>query len=334
MQPLTLAGPSSMDETRRVRTVRTPNSDDVDRAVKTVAAHLPVTPVVASPSLGEDVALKLETLQPTGSFKVRGGLCAVAKALEADRSCHVVAASAGNHGLGVAFAASRLGADATVVVPVNASEVKVAALMRFPVNLVRHGTSYDEAEAHAMSLADRGARYISPYNDPDVIAGQATVGVELLRQLPDLAMVVAPVGGGGLVSGLCIVLAASRGIEVLGVEVAESPTMQKALEAGHAVPLELPPTLADGLAGNLEPGSVTIELARRYLSGVVTVSEDEIEEAIRFLASEHGLIVEGSGAVVAAAFLKGRIQPKGKVAGVLTGRNIAPASFLEVLAKG
>ena len=172
--------------------------------------HLAATPVVPAPRLGRDVWLKLETLQPTGSFKVRGALVAVTAALARDRRAPIVTASAGNHGLGIAFAADRLGATATVVVPTNASEAKQEAIERFAVELVRHGTSYDEAEAHALALADAGAVYVSPYNDPDVIAGQGTIAIELLEQVPGLTTIVTPIGGGGLASGLGLAASTTR----------------------------------------------------------------------------------------------------------------------------
>ena len=148
--------------------------------------------------------LKLETLQPTGSFKVRGALVAVAAAVAEDPDRPVVTASAGNHGLGVAFAAQGSGLRAVVVIPENASEAKRAALERFDVEIVRHGMTYDEAEAHALALAAGGARFISAYNDPDVIAGQGTIALELFDQVPGLTTIIAPVGGGGLVAGLAL----------------------------------------------------------------------------------------------------------------------------------
>src|ERR1700688_5043087 len=185
-----------------VRPVKMPRADDVLRAAALVARHLRTTPVVASPALGADVVLKIETLQPTGSFKVRGAVVAVAAAAVEDTDRVVVAASAGNHGLGVAFAARAFGVRAVVVVPENASPAKQAALERFDVEIVRHGVTYDEAEAHALTLAAAGARFVSAYNDPDVIAGQGTIALELFDQVPGLTTIVAPVGGGGLLAGL------------------------------------------------------------------------------------------------------------------------------------
>jgi threonine dehydratase len=327
-----------------------PDASDVDLATAIVRRYLGATPVVPSPLLGRDVWLKLETLQPTGSFKVRGALVAVTAAMARDRRAPIVTASAGNHGLGIAFAADRLGATATIVVPTNASEAKQEAIERFSVKLVRHGTSYDEAEAHALALAGAGAIFVSPYNDPDVIAGQGTIAIELLEQVPGLTTIVTPIGGGGLASGLGLAastMAASTKtgdrVRVFGVEADRSPAMRSALDAGGPVPITPGETLADGLAGNLEPGTVTFDLVRRTVADVATVSEAEIAAAMRFLAFEHGLVAEGSAAVGVAALLGQRVESprvasprfattSGATVVVVTGRNISSPTLTRVLA--
>jgi threonine dehydratase len=311
-----------------------PDASDVAAAAALVRRHLGVTPVVPAPLLGREVWLKLETLQPTGSFKVRGALVAVTAALARDAAAPIVTASAGNHGLGVAFAADRLGATATVVVPTNASEAKQEAIERFAVKLLRHGTSYDEAEAHALALAEAGAIFVSPYNDPDVIAGQGTIAVELLDQVPDLTTIVTPVGGGGLASGLGLAVSTIDGARVFGVEAEQSPAMRRALDAGAPVQITPGATLADGLAGNLESGTITFDLVRRTVADVATVSEADIAAAMRFLAYEHGIVAEGSAAVGVAALLTGRIatEASGATAVVVTGRNISPGTLARVLA--
>ncbi len=282
--------------------------------------------------MGADVWLKLETLQPTGSFKVRGALVAVEAALARDAGVRIVTASAGNHGLGVAFAAAHLGADATIVVPVNASEVKLAALAHFPATVVRHGDSYDEAERHALELAARGFVYVSPYNDPDVISGQASIALELHEQLPDLASIVAPIGGGGLASGLALAASTMDGVSVRAVEAERSPAWQAALAAGEPVTVTVGPTLADGLAGNLEPGTVTFPLVQRLVAAVGAVSEAQIEDAIRFLVEHHGIVAEGSAAVAVAGVRTGRVVTGGVTAVVVTGRNLARSKLAAILA--
>jgi threonine dehydratase len=311
-----------------VRAVAAPARADLDAAAAVVAARLAPTPLVPAPALGPDVSLKLETLQPTGSFKVRGALAALARA---GGQSGVVTASAGNAGLGVAWAAAELGVHATIVVPETASPAKVAALRALPVELVQHGAGYDEAEAHALSL--EGATYVSSYNDTAVIAGQATIGRELDLSFPDALTVAAPVGGGGLVSGLGLWAAGRAGARVVGVEADRSPAFTTALAAGRITPIAVGETLADGLAGNIEPGSVTFDLVRDHAAAVVLVSEAEIEEAIRFLARAHGIAAEGAGATAVAAVMTGRVERSGgePLVVVVTGRNIALSRLAAVL---
>ena len=321
-----------MGETGAVtRTVEVPGTETLASAAAIVSAHLPATPVVAAPELGPGVVLKLEMFLPTGSFKVRGGLAAVAAAERRHPGAALVTASAGNHGLGVAYAADRLGAKATVVVAETASEAKVRALATYGVTLVRHGTSYDEAEARALEIAEEEhGHFISPYNDADVIAGQATVGTELLGQVPGVRQVVVPVGGGGLLSGIGLATAGS--VHLVGVESAASTAMAAAVAAGEVVPVPVGPTMADGLAGNIEPGSVTVSLARRFASAFVAVTEEEIAEAVRHLAFGHGIVAEGSGAAGVAALQAGRVSTDdGPTVVVVTGRNIAPGLLVSVL---
>jgi threonine dehydratase len=317
-----------------VRDVEVPGPAHLEAAWKAVRRFLAVTPVIAAPQLGPSVSVKLETVQPTGSFKVRGGLAAVSATLERDPGRAVVASSAGNHGLGLAYAASKLGATVTVVVPTGASAAKVSALRQFDVRLVLHGEGYREAETHALALAEhQGGRYVSPYNDPDVIAGQSTLARELLEQVPDLGTVVVPCGGGGLLSGIVLGLAGTD-VRIVGVESEASPSMSAALAAGAVVPIEVEPTVADGLAGNLEPGAVTVRIALDRGVDVLTVSEADIRSAMAFAAIKMGFVLEGAGAVGVAALRSGVVapDPEGRATVVLlTGRNVAPKLFSEVL---
>jgi threonine dehydratase len=299
-----------------------------------VRRFLPVSPIVATPQLGDGVSAKVETMLPTGSFKVRGGLAAVAATQGEDPGRAVVAASAGNHGLGVAFAASKLGARVTVVVPAGASAAKVSALRQFDVRLVLHGEGYREAETHALGLATHdGSRYISPYNDTDVIAGQSTLARELLEQVPRLGSVVVPCGGGGLLAGVALALAGSS-VRIVGVGSEASPSMSAAVAAGGIVPIDVEPTVADGLAGNLEPGAVTVEIAIRHHVEILSVSEADIRSAMAFSANKMGLVLEGAGAVGVAAVRAGLVGPAadgGETVVLLTGRNVAPNVLAEVL---
>ena len=309
------------------RNVQAPTPGDVGAAADRVSSHLQPSPLVASPALGREVWLKLELLLPTGSFKVRGALAALSRLRTGDR---VVTASAGNHALGIAWAAERLGLEATVVCPETASPAKLAALALLPVELVVHGESYDDAEAHALTLAVPGVRYISAYNDPDVIAGQGTLVGELPLREP--LTIVAPVGGGGLAAGLGLAASTLGGVRVIGVQSEACPAMRCALDSGRIVHVSERPSLADGLSGNLEPGSVTFDLVAKHVGDVLLVTEDEIAGAIRFLAREQGLVVEGAGAVGVAAVLADRIpRGPGRMVVLLTGRNIAPAAFARIL---
>jgi threonine dehydratase len=317
-----------------MRTVAHPEQSDYDHAWGVVRRHLAVTPVVPAPQLGDHASLKVETFQPTGSFKVRGGLAAVAATLESTPGREVVAASAGNHGLGLAYAAAVLGAKVTVIVPRLASAAKVAALQQFDVRLVLHGEGYSEAEAHALDLAAAGGgRFVSPYNDPDVIAGQGTLARELLEQVPNLGTVVVPVGGGGLVAGVSLALAGTD-VRVIGVESEASPSMSAAVAAGMVVPITVEPTLADGLAGNLEAGAITVDIALHEHVEILTVSEADIRAAMAYAAHKMGLVLEGAGAVGVAAVRAGLLAPDEggrETVILLTGRNVAPALLEEVL---
>jgi threonine dehydratase len=296
-----------------VRIVEAPTLRDVESAERRIRTLLPPTPVAES----DGFALKLETLQPTGSFKVRGALAALT-ALPPETP--VVTASAGNAGLALAWAAHRLGMQATVVVAETASPVKVDAIRRFPATLVVYGKDYDAAERHGLSLP---GHYASPYNDPDVIAGAGTIGLELA----DADTIVVPIGGGGLAAGIGLATRA----RMIGVVPEAFPAMRAALDAGRIVEIDGSPTIADGLHGNIEPGSVTFELVRDRLEDVVAVSEAELEDAMRFLAREHGLVVEGAGAAAVAALLAGKAKPRGATVAVLSGRNVTAATLARVL---
>jgi len=315
-----------MDSTR---TVRVPTLDDIDAALHVVRAHLAPTPVDDAAVPGSPpIALKLESLQPTGSFKVRGALAALART-PADEQ--VVTASAGNHALGVALAAMKLGRRATVVTSKTASPAKVAAIQRLGVELVQVGTSYDDAEAHALELASQGARYVSPYNDPDVIAGQATIGWELGEQLGGPLTVVCGIGGGGMASGLGLWASTREDVRIVGVEAAVSTAVSAAVAVGHQVTVDVGDTIADGMAGNIERGSVTVELVSRYVDELLTVTDDQIRGAVRYLALERGVVAEGSGAAPVAAILAGLVPVRGRVVAVVSGRNIAAPLLAEVL---
>jgi threonine dehydratase len=315
------------------RRVAEPTPEDLAAAEAVVGEHLPPTPLVAAPALAPGVLLKVETLQPTGSFKVRGALAALAHAPAGE---HVVTVSAGNHGLGVAQAAALLGRSATVVVPENASRAKVEGLRTFPVDLVLAGDGYDAAERNALDLAAGGAVFVSPYNDPHVIAGQRTVAVEIGARLDGPLTIVVPVGGGGLLAGVALWAAERDDVRIVGVEAAASRALSAAVRAGRVVEVPIGDTLADGMQGNVEAGSVTVAIASRHVDGWVAVDEHGLRAAIRRLALGAGLVAEGAGAAATAAILGGHVadeRPGARIVALVTGRNITRAALLGALAE-
>ena len=316
-----------MDRTERYRVVATPTAVDLAGALATVRGHLRPTPVVED-SYG---VLKLESLQPTGSFKVRGALAALESLAGPARAAGVVTASAGNHGLGIAFAALRLKMAAIVVVPTTASPSKVAALRAFPIDLVQQGDDYAAAERHALDIASTGPTYVSPYNDTHVIAGGGSLGAEVREQVDGALTLVVPVGGGGLVSGVGLWAAGQPDVRVVGVEAEASQAVSTAVSAGRVVEVPIGPTLADGLAGNIEPGSVTPALVAEHTHSLVTVSEAEIRSAMRYLVQRHGLVAEGSGAVGVAALMADKVEVTGRPVAIITGRNITLTELAGVL---
>jgi threonine dehydratase len=296
-----------------------------------VAARLRPTPVVPVELPAGQALAKLDCLQPTGSFKIRGALAALAAV--GSPTARVVAASAGNHALAVVEAARRLGLRAKVVVPRTASAAKLAALRRLDADLVEHGNGYEEAERRALELAEHGGVYVSAYNDPHVIAGQATWAAETAAQVAGAATLVVPVGGGGLLAGTALWAADRHDVRVVGVEAAASRAVSAAVAAGRVVQVPVGPTLADGLAGNLEPGSITPALVAGRVHDLVAVTEPEIERAIRFLAA-GGLVAEGAGAVGVAALLAGKVPLDPPVVVLVSGRNIAAGTLARILGRG
>jgi threonine dehydratase len=308
---------------------------DVERAAEVVARHLPPTPVRRAFSVpGSSAWLKLECWQPTGSFKVRGALNSLESLAPEEKAAGVVAASAGNHALGVAFAAQALG-DAvrvTLFVPTSAPRAKVDKLRQFPVEVREEGRDYDESFDRAREHARRtGARYVHAFEDRVTAAGQGTTALELLAQLPALDTLLVPVGGGGLVAGCAtIVKARAPHVRIVAVQPAASPALAESLRQGRAL-LTYPagPTLADGLAGGIGEIAFT---HRDLIDEVVMVEEAEIEDAIVALVAHDQVLAEGSGAVGVAALRSGRIASPGTVAVIVTGANIDARVLARLLA--
>ena len=309
-----------------------PEMTDVAAAAARIAGSVWHTPIVASAWLSEqsraDVWLKLEIVQPTGSFKVRGALNALAllKARHPETRT-VITASAGNHGAALAWAAGTLGLQARVHLPVTAPEAKRQSLRRLGAELV-DAPDYDAAEIQArQDASDTGAPYISAYNHPDVIAGAATVALEMLNDRPELDTLIVPLGGGGLLAGAAIVArsreAAGMPIRLVGAECEASPVFTAALAAGEVTPVRVTPTIADGLAGNMEPGSRTFDIVRDLVDQVAIVGESSIEMAMRGLIRHERLIAEGASATAVGALLQGNLDLAGRHVGIiLSGRNV------------
>jgi threonine dehydratase len=242
----------------------------------------------------------------------------------------VVTASSGNHALATAWAARRTGRSVTVVVPETTSPAKLEVLRSSYDDVLTVGDAFEMAERHAIGMSRRGAHYLSPYNDPTVIAGQATIGAEL-EHLEGPLTVVVPIGGGGLVSGIALWAHRRGDVRVVGVEVAASQAMRAALEAGRVVPVEFGASLADSLTGNIEPGTVTVPIIQAHMHDLATVDEHEVAGAMRFLVAEHGIVAEGAAAVGVAAILSGRVDVSGRPVALVTGRNVTSAVLRDVL---
>ena len=270
---------------------------------------------------GAPVSLKLETLQETFSYKFRGALNAVLRLCEGGgRPAGLVTASAGNHGRALAAAAAKVGLPLTVYVPASAPKLKLDAMKGLGAR-VELCADYDEAERRAQLHSAPGVVYVSPYAHPYVIEGAGTVAIEILAQDPQIEVIVCPVGGGGLASGTAI--AAAGRAETWGVETEASCPFTRSLAVGRVVPIDVQPSLADGLAGNLDPGTITFDLVRQHVAGVVTVAESQVASAIAQLVAAERLISEGAAAVGIAGVAHGRVPLAGRrTAIVLTGANI------------
>ena len=305
---------------------------DVYEAKRRLAPHLQPTPLLPSYWLSSiadgNVFLKLESLNLTSSFKIRGALNAALRLLESGDAAampQLVTASAGNHGRSLALAAERLGLGCVVFTPASAPEAKKNAIRRHGAVLHGECDDYDAAETQAKEYAmAEGGLYISPYNHPDVVAGAGTIGLEIVESMPALDVVVIPLGGGGLASGMGLALkAAAPHVTIVGVEVEASSPFTLSLEAGRITEITPRSSLADGLTGNLEAGTITFPLVKQVVDYVVTVSEDELARAMKGLATEERLIVEGAGVAATAAIMAGKASAPGqRVVAMVTGGNV------------
>lgn len=289
-----------------------------------------------SQSAGLPVFLKLENLQRTGSFKERGALNKLLTISDEEKRRGVIAASAGNHAQGVAYHACSRGIRAQIVMPLATPLVKVAATRNFGAEVILHGANYDEAcdEALRRCREDK-LTFIHPFDDPEVISGQGTIGLELVDQVEDLEAVIVPIGGGGLISGIaCAVKESNPKIKVIGVEPEKLPSMQKARELGNPITLPAEATIADGIAVR-RVGDYTLPLVQKYVDEIITVDDEEIASAILVLLEREKTLAEGAGAAALAALMQHKTRLEGKRTAVLVcGGNIDVTLLAKIIERG
>ncbi|WP_369415020.1 threonine ammonia-lyase [Nocardioides jiangxiensis] len=312
---------------------------DVEAARDILAGTAVRTPVVESRWLsdltGQQVHLKCENLQRTGSFKLRGAFVRIARLSARERAAGVVAASAGNHAQGVALAAQQLGIPATVFMPEGAPIPKERATRAYGAEVVFAGRYFDDALREALAYADRtGATFIHPFDHPDVVVGQGTVGLEMLDQVPDAATILVPAGGGGLVAGVALAVKAVRpGVRVVAVQAEGASAIAPSLDAGAPVRLDSMSTMADGIAVG-RPGEVPLALIREHVDDVVSVSEESLSQALLSLVERAKMVVEPAGAAAVAALVDRPDAYQGPVVALLSGGNIDPLLLGKVIRHG
>jgi len=311
---------------------------DVYKARQKIAAKVRRTPLINSPwlteSVGASVYLKAECLQVTGSFKIRGAANKMLSLSAEERERGVITVSSGNHGRAVSYIARQLGVKAVVCMSERVPSNKVEAVRLLGAEAVVHGESYDRAEEHASRLQEeRGLTNIDGFDDPLIIAGQGTVGLELLEELPEIGTVIVPVGGGGLISGIALVLkSANRSIRVIGVQMDRAPVMYHSLKAGALMTMEEQDTIADALAGNIAlDNQYTFRMVQELVDDVVLVSDEDIAASMAFALEKHHLVVEGAGAVGIAALLYRKVREVGRnVVAVASGSGVSLPLLLKV----
>jgi threonine dehydratase len=318
--------------------LKTITLDDVQTAGERIAPHVVQTPTtrdeILSQRLDADVWLKWENRQTTGSFKLRGALNKLLSLPSNRHGQRVIAASAGNHGLGVAYAARLRGLQATIYVPDDTPQKKLRGMAQLGAEVVMLPGGYGAAEEAALAAARNSeAIWVSGYNDAQVIAGQGTLALEWLAQVPTLDLLLAPAGGGGLVAGIGLVARALRpDARLVGVQAAASAALHAAFYGGDVDAIVHRPTLADGLAGPIENSSITIPLVKQVVDEILLVSEAEIERAMAYAYRTHGEVIEGAGAVGLAALLAGKVACAGRVVGLLvSGGNVDSERHAEIL---
>jgi len=320
-----------------------PTLEDIEKARETIAGVARVTPMETSQFLaevlGSPVHLKCENLQRTGAYKLRGAYNRLSALTEEQRAAGVVAASAGNHAQGVALAARELGIPATIFTPVGVALPKLQATRHYGAEVVLRGHSVEEALSAAKDFAAHtGAVFIPPFDHPAVIAGQGTVGLEIVDQVPDVDTVVVPIGGGGVISGIAIAVKGlaerlGRTIRVIGVQAENAAAYPDSLDAGEPVTITTTPTIADGIAV-ARPGDMNFPIIRDLVDEIVTVSDDDVARALLVLLERAKLVVEAAGAVGVAAIMAGSVRDTGRTVVLLSGGNIDPLMMERIITRG
>lgn len=306
------------------------------KAIEGIAIRTPLIRSELSVQAGQEVLLKLETLQPTGAFKLRGAAFAISRLSEKERTRGVVCCSTGNHGRAVALAARRMGAKAIVCLSKLVPETKVRAIEALGAEVRRSGNSQDDAAKEVLRLvSEEGMADIPPFDHPDVIAGQATIGVELMEERPDLETILVPLSGGGLISGIAMAAKCIKpAIRIIGLSMRRGAAMAASLEAGRPVAVEELPTLADSLGGGIgQDNHYTLRMCRELVDEVVLLSEEEIYQGMRSLLLDDRLVAEGASAVGHAALLSGRVKLAGPTALIISGRNVDMDQIIKVAAQ-
>ena len=319
--------------------LREPTVADLVAARRVVDRYLPRAPLEHSPllsaDLGADIYLKIETFKPTRTFKVRGALNKIASLDDAARRRGVVAASAGSHAQGVAFAASALGAPATVIMPRGVSDTIVRVCQAYGAEVLLEGDVYDDTLALAHRIEqEQGKTLIHPYADPLVIAGQGTIGLEILDDLHDVELIIVAVGGGGLITGIALAVRSSRPtVEIVGVEPQGADAVGRSVRAGQPIVLEHPQSIADKLVAK-STEALNVTLATRYVDRFVTVTDNDLERASYEYLEALSLLVEPSGAAPLAAVRAGKVDPRGlRTVLVISGGNATPALIARIVAQ-
>lgn len=314
--------------------------EDVKKAQAALEGHVRPTPLYHSPNISSQVGLpvylKTENLQRAGSFKIRGAFYKIASLSEEERARGVIAASAGNHAQGVALAAQSLGISATICMPEGAPITKIDATRNYGAKVVLHGQTYDDAYQKALELQQaHGYTFIHGFDDPYTVAGQGTIGLEIIQDLPDVATVFVPIGGGGLISGIALALKELKpNVRVIGVQAAGAPAIYLSQRKGELVYTDSVRTIADGIAIK-RPGKLNWELIHKYVDEVVLVDEEEIAQSILVLLERAKLMVEGAGAVALAALLGGKAaKVQGPVCVMLSGGNIDVNILSRIIERG